>query len=64
MTASYIKAGINYLPAIIHPDGRRETLHGDPLATIAKARFYARLELAARGQAAFRAKPRNPFDGM
>jgi hypothetical protein len=64
MKASYIKTGFNYIPAIIHPGGRRETLHGEPLATPAKARFYARLEISARGQAAFRAAPRNPFDGM
>lgn len=58
MKATYIKAGFNYLPAIKHEDGRRETLYGEPLVNIQTARKYAALEIASRGQAAFRARAR------
>jgi hypothetical protein len=43
MIASYRKSGMNYQPVIIHADGRKETLYGDPLATKEAALKYARL---------------------
>ena len=50
MRPTYAHAGDNYLPAIIHDDGRREIIYGDPLATIATARKYASLHIYDRIQ--------------
>lgn len=48
MRPSYKKSGFNFLPVIIHENGRRETLNGEPLANIKTAKYYARLEIADR----------------
>lgn len=48
MKPSFKKSGFNFLPVIIHKDGRRETVHGEPLATAATARKYAALHIADR----------------
>ena len=61
MKASYTSAGSNFLPVIIHNDGRREAVFGDPLATRKAARFYAGLHIADRGQAAFRQRAREEY---
>ena len=54
MKPSYTRAGANYLPAIIHDDGRKETIFGDPVATRAEALKYARLHIIDRNVATFR----------
>ena len=48
MRASSQKAGDNFLPVIVHADGLRETVHGDPLATRKAAVRYAKLHIADR----------------
>jgi hypothetical protein len=48
MKASYKKSGDNFLPVIKHTDGRREVLYGAPLATIKRAKEYARFEMYNR----------------
>lgn len=48
MTATYVKLGFNYLPVIKHIDGRKEILHGQPIATIKRAKEYARFEIYTR----------------
>jgi len=48
MKASYKKSLDNYLPVIVHADGRRETLYGAPLVTIKRAKEYARFEIYNR----------------
>lgn len=48
--ASYQKSGDNYLPVIIHEDGKKEVLQGDPLATMATAKRYAQYEIVDRCQ--------------
>lgn len=48
MTATYRKSGDNYLPVIKHTDGRKETLYGSPLASIKRAKEYARFEIYNR----------------
>lgn len=46
MKPSFKKSGFNFLPVIIHEGGKRETVHGEPLATAATARKYAALHIA------------------
>ena len=40
-----------YMPVIVHDDGRREVLPGDPLANGITATKYAALEVNARRKA-------------
>lgn len=46
--ATWAKAGGNFLPALVHVNGRREVLYGPPLATRRTALKYALLELRGR----------------
>lgn len=58
MKPSFKKSGFNFLPVIIHEDGRREVMHeGGPLASRADALKYARWHIAdlQRGAAARKA---------
>ena len=48
MRPSYTKSGFNYLPVIVHDDGKREVLHGDPLANGITATKYAALAIHDR----------------
>jgi len=48
MKDSYVKSGFNYLPVIKHVDGRKEILYGQPLASIRRAKEYARFEIYNR----------------
>lgn len=43
--ASYIKSGEYFLPVIIHPDGRKEVIYGEPLINKATAIKYAELSI-------------------
>ncbi len=51
MHPTFTKAGFDYLPVIVHPDGRREILYGDPLANKIMATKYAALTIAERRSA-------------
>jgi hypothetical protein len=53
MTASARRYFDNWLPVIIHEDGRKETLHGSPLVNKATAKKYA--QVAINERLAFRA---------
>ena len=48
MRSTFTKAGFNYLPVIVHADGKREVLYGDPLANGITATKYAALEIQQR----------------
>jgi hypothetical protein len=49
MKPTYTKSGVNYLPVIVHNDGRREILYGPPLANGITATKYAALTIHERG---------------
>lgn len=48
MQATCRKSGPNFLPVIVHDNGRRETLYGPPLSSECIARKYAQLEINLR----------------
>lgn len=50
MNAISQRSGENYYPAILHPDGRIETLAGDPLVSSATAKKYAQIEIDCRNE--------------
>lgn len=46
MKATYVKSGMDYLPAIKYTySGNVKVLYGDKLATIATAKEYAQIEI-------------------
>ena len=48
MKATYKESCDNFLPVIKHADGRKEVLYGAPIATIKRAKEYARFEIYNR----------------
>ena len=44
MKATYVKNGLNYLPAI-NKHGIVRVLYGDPLVTVSDAKKYAQIEI-------------------
>ena len=48
MKATYIKSGLNFLPAIKYYTGKVELLWGDALASAAAAKKYAQVEINTR----------------
>lgn len=48
MRASYSIVNDNYMPCIVHLDGRRETIAGPPLAMRRSAIKYAQIEINRR----------------
>ncbi|MDT8337444.1 MAG: hypothetical protein RQ856_06435 [Candidatus Izemoplasmatales bacterium] len=50
MKASATKTGDNWLPVVLHDDGKKETIPGDPLVTKGTAVKYAQLVINERGR--------------
>lgn len=48
MRPTFTKVGFNYMPVIVHADGRREIVAGPPLANGITATKYAALTIADR----------------
>lgn len=49
MKATYVKASNgNYLPGIVHPSGKVETIYGEPLATRKTAMKFAQIHINDR----------------
>jgi len=45
MKATYIKSGLNFMPAIKYADNNVQIIYGPPLATITAAKKYAQIEI-------------------
>ena len=48
MRPTFTKQGFNYMPVIVHEDGRKEILPGPPLSNGITATKYAALEVRDR----------------
>lgn len=48
MQPTWCRSGMNFLPVIVHTNGTREVLYGDPLANRVTARRYASIEIHKR----------------
>jgi hypothetical protein len=45
MEATFVKSGMDFLPAIKSSSGKVRVLHGEAVATIANAKKYAQIEI-------------------